>query len=88
MKRVLTFFFLIVAQLLPAQSRQEELHFRFRGTQRSGVLNYPVKTPPKGIVLIIHGDGKIFAFEEEGWAYVRCPGFLEGITTWLKELEF
>ncbi|MGB6034798.1 MAG: dienelactone hydrolase family protein [Cryomorphaceae bacterium] len=66
-----------------AQSEQELFDFNFEGIKLSGILNFPKDAEPKGIVLIIHGDGKTDAIEGEWWYDVRSSITKAGFATFM-----
>lgn len=81
-----TLIFLIVTLLQfnsYGQSTRELLDFNFEGIKLSGVLNFPKDLEPKGIVLIIHGDGKTNAVEGKWWYDVRNSITKAGFATFM-----
>ncbi|NMH89602.1 alpha/beta hydrolase family protein [Flavivirga algicola] len=66
-----------------SQNIQELLDFEFEGIKLSGVLNLPTDLEPKGIVLIVHGDGKTNAVEGNWWYDVRMAILKSGYATYM-----
>jgi uncharacterized protein len=54
-----------------AQIKNQIFQFEFEGFTLNGVLNLPNHTPPKGIVLLVHGSGQTNAVEQNWYADVR-----------------
>ena len=72
MNRTLIFILFITLHFNSyGQNTKELFDFSIDGIRLSGVLNFPINQEPKGIVLIIHGDGKTNAVEDEWWYDVR-----------------
>lgn len=84
MKKILLFILIALISLNSfAQSTQELLDFKFNGVKLSGVLNFPKHIEPKGIVLIIHGDGKTDAVKGQWWFDVRSAITNAGFATFM-----
>lgn len=66
-----------------AQSTQELFDFDFEGIKLSGVLNLPKNSEPKGIVLIVHGDGKTNALAGDWWSDLRAAIIKTGYATYM-----
>ncbi|MGB5980570.1 MAG: CocE/NonD family hydrolase [Nonlabens sp.] len=66
-----------------AQIQQQLIDFEFEGIKLSGVLDLPQDTEPKGIVLIIHGDGKTNAVADNWWFDVRTAISKAGYATYM-----
>ena len=54
-----------------AQSERYIFTFDFEGVSLEGILSIPSDKIPKGIVLVVHGDGKTNAVKEDWYADVR-----------------
>ena len=84
MNRILTVLFLLLSiQVLQAQSKEDLFNFTYDGFELSGILNFPLEAEPKGIVLIIHGDGQTNAVEGKWWYDVRHAMVHAGYTTFI-----
>lgn len=84
MKKILIFIVLSLLQLTSyGQLTRELFDFNFEGTKLSGVLNFPEDLSPKGIVLIVHGDGRTNAVEEKWWLDVRNSITKAGFATFM-----
>ena len=64
-----------------AQGVEELFDFTYDGIELSGVLNFPSDRDPKGIVLIIHGDGRTDAVAGKWWYDVRHAIIKAGYAT-------
>jgi len=81
-----TLLFLLLALIAVnsySQPSQEFLDFNFKGKKLSGILNFPKNTTPKGIVLIVHGDGKTNAIAGKWWFDVRNAITKAGFATFM-----
>lgn len=84
MNKILIFVLLTLLEINTyGQSKKELLDFNFERIKLSGVLNFPKDLEPKGIVLIIHGDGKTNAVEGEWWYDVRNAITKAGFATFM-----
>ncbi len=84
MNRILTFFFLTLIGLnTNAQLSEELLDFDFEGTKLSGVLSFPKEVEPKGIVLLLHGDGQTNVVAGKWWYDVRMAIVKAGYATFM-----
>ena len=84
MNRILTVLFLLLSiQMLQAQSKEDLFNFTYDGFELSGILNFPLEADPKGIVLIIHGDGQTNAVEGKWWYDVRHAMVHAGYATFI-----
>ncbi|MFD2561484.1 alpha/beta hydrolase family protein [Aquimarina rubra] len=63
--------------------KQKLIDFEFEEIKLSGVLNFPKDSEPKGIVLIVHGDGKTNAVEGNWWYDVRVAIMKAGYATYM-----
>lgn len=66
-----------------AQSRQQLLNFSFEGVNLSGILDLPETENPKGIILIVHGDGKTDAVAGQWYQDVRQSMLKTGYATYM-----
>jgi pimeloyl-ACP methyl ester carboxylesterase len=66
-----------------AQKKGEIFEFDFEGVTLNGILNMPEHTPPKGIVLIVHGAGRTNAVEKEWYRDVRQTLLKSGYATYM-----
>ncbi|BDD07915.1 hypothetical protein FUAX_03470 [Fulvitalea axinellae] len=66
-----------------SQDTKELLDFEFKEIKLSGVLNLPTDAEPKGIVLIVHGDGKTNAVKGNWWYDVRMAILKAGYATYM-----
>ena len=72
MSKILTFILLTLEGVNACgQGTEQLLDFYFEGVKLSGVLNNPKNLKPKGIVLIVHGDGETNAVAGNWWYDVR-----------------
>ena len=84
MSKIISFIFLTLLVIeTNAQSEQKLMDFDFDGVKLSGVLNSPKDAEPKGIVLIIHGDGQTNAVEGNWWYDVRIAIIKAGYATYM-----
>lgn len=84
MSKFLAFILLILSGgHVFAQGSQKYLDFNHDGFTLSGVLNHPKDVEPKGIVLIIHGDGKTDAIAGNWWYDVRSAILEAGYATYM-----
>lgn len=84
MNKTLLFTLLSLLQLTSyGQHTRELLDFKFEGIKLSGVLNFPQDLSPKGIVLIVNGDGRTNAVEENWWLDVRNSITKAGFATFM-----
>ena len=83
LKIILLIFLTLIGVRIYAQSTQELHSFEFGEIKLSGVLNFPKDIEPKGIVLIIHGDGKTNAVEGKWWYDVRNSITKAGFATFM-----
>ena len=68
---------------ITAQSTKQLLDFQFEGIRLNGVLNIPQSTPPKGIVLIVHGSGQTNAVAQEWHFDIRETLVASGYATYM-----
>ncbi|WP_276391804.1 alpha/beta hydrolase family protein [Eudoraea chungangensis] len=66
-----------------SQGKEELLDFDFNGVKLAGVLNLPNVNDAKGIVLIIHGDGKTNAIAGKWYSDVRKAILKAGYATYM-----
>ena len=66
-----------------AQGAQELFDFEFEAVKLSGILNIPKSRDPKGIVLIVHGDGKTNAVAGQWYNDVRHTIIGAGYATYM-----
>lgn len=84
MNKILIFiFFILLGANVFGQGKQELFDFDFEGITLSGVLNHPKDLKPKGIVVIVHGDGKTNAIVEDWWSDVRNSILMAGYATFM-----
>ncbi len=84
MNRIITLILLFfIGFITNAQNTQELLDFEFEGVQLSGVLDLPKNKNPKGIVLIVHGDGKTNAVAGNWYNDVRNAILSIGYATYM-----
>ena len=84
MNKTIIFFFVATLGINTyGQNTKELFDFEFEGIRLSGVLNFPKESEPKGIVLIIHGDGKTNAIADEWWYDVRHSILKAGYATFM-----
>lgn len=84
MNKIITLIFLTLIVIdTKAQSDQSLVDFEFEKIKLSGVLNFPKDSEPKGIVLIIHGDGKTNAVAGNWWYDVRVAIMKAGYATYM-----
>ncbi len=82
-KTIILLFLTLIGLSSNAQSTQELLGFDFEGVKLSGILNFPRDKEPKGIVLIVHGDGKTNAVAGNWWYDVRNAIAKAGYATFM-----
>jgi len=84
MNKIITLIFLTLIVIdTNAQDEQKLIDFYFEEIKLSGVLNLPENPEPKGIVLIIHGDGKTNAVAGNWWYDVRVAIMEAGYATYM-----
>lgn len=84
MNKTLIFIFITMIGINTySQNTKELLDFDFEGIRLSGLLNFPKELEPKGIVLIIHGDGKTNAIADNWWYDVRNAILKAGYATFM-----
>ena len=82
-KTSILFFIAMIGISTYGQNTKELLDFEFEGIRLSGVLNFPKGLEPKGMVLIIHGDGKTNAIAGDWWLDVRHSILKAGYATFM-----
>jgi len=82
-KLIVTAFLSLVLMGSHAQGDRRLIDFRFEQIKLSGILDLPKDKEPKGIVLIIHGDGKTNAIQEKWWYDVRSSILEAGFATYM-----
>lgn len=84
MKRIIAITLLILIGVnSKAQIKKQILDFEFEGVVLNGVLNFPEKAKPKGIVLIVHGSGQTNAVAQEWYHDVREAILKAGYATYM-----
>jgi len=83
MKKILIGILTLLSINAFTQGTQKLLDFNFEAVKLSGVLNYPKDAEPKGIVIIVHGDGKTNAIAERWWYDVRSAVLQAGYATYM-----
>ncbi len=84
MNKTLLFVFLTLTGLcIHAQGTSRLFDFEFEDVKLSGILNFPKNTEPKGIVVIVHGDGKTNAVAGKWWYDVRQAILKAGYATYM-----
>ena len=73
----------LVSFVMSAAHTTEPLDFEYNGITLSGVLDTPEEGAPKGIVLILHGDGQTDAVAGKWWYDVRHAILDAGYATYM-----
>ncbi|GAA3521599.1 alpha/beta hydrolase [Aquimarina addita] len=82
-KTIISIFIILIAINTYSQNTEKLLDFYFEGIKLSGILNLPEDKEPKGIVLIVHGDGKTDAVSGNWWYDVRKSILKAGYATFM-----
>lgn len=80
--RLVFFGFLLITESLIAQNEMhtDTFSFVFKGNRLDGIINLPISKEPRGIIVLIHGDGKTNVIERNWYSEMRSQFVQLGFT--------